>query len=148
MFVVLDADGLFMVGKDPSKIRGYRRAVLTPNVAEFKRLADQVGLQDEDDKKSALAVSRALGGVCILQKGASDVIAIDTTGEAADAAASKVEGSDENAKEEVQVDTEGGYKRCGGQGDVLSGSVGAMLAFGKCYETGAFGYIFTLFPRR
>lgn len=30
-------------------------------------------------------------------------------------------------------------KRCGGQGDILSGSVGALLAWSKCYEDGAFG---------
>ncbi|KAI9451662.1 hypothetical protein BJY52DRAFT_1296469 [Lactarius psammicola] len=30
-------------------------------------------------------------------------------------------------------------KRCGGQGDILSGSVGAFLAWAKCYESGAFG---------
>ena len=41
MFLVLDADGLFMVGSDLGLIRGYRRAVLTPNVVEFKRLSEQ-----------------------------------------------------------------------------------------------------------
>jgi NAD(P)H-hydrate repair Nnr-like enzyme with NAD(P)H-hydrate dehydratase domain len=41
MFLVLDADGLFMVGQDLSLIKGYRRAVLTPNVVEFKRLSEQ-----------------------------------------------------------------------------------------------------------
>lgn len=38
------------------------------------------------------------------------------------------------------MDVPGGLKRCGGQGDILSGNVGALLAWGKCYETGAFGY--------
>ncbi|KAF8951779.1 hypothetical protein BDZ97DRAFT_1883661 [Flammula alnicola] len=32
----------------------------------------------------------------------------------------------EKAKEMVQVDVEGGLRRCGGQGDVLSGSVGVF----------------------
>ena len=41
MFIVLDADGLFMVGQDAGVIRGYRRAVVTPNVVEFKRLSEQ-----------------------------------------------------------------------------------------------------------
>ena len=39
MFIVLDADGLSMAGQ---KLKGYRRAVLTPNVVEFKRLSEQV----------------------------------------------------------------------------------------------------------
>lgn len=42
MFVVLDADALWMVGQDISMIQGYRRAVLTPNVVEFKRLSEKV----------------------------------------------------------------------------------------------------------
>lgn len=40
LYVVLDADGLFLVQNDPSVIEGYERAVLTPNVVEFGRLAE------------------------------------------------------------------------------------------------------------
>lgn len=40
MYVVLDADALWMVQKDPDIVRGYHKAVLTPNVVEFKRLSD------------------------------------------------------------------------------------------------------------
>lgn len=137
MFVVLDADALWMVGKDVSVIKGYRRAVVTPNVVEFKRLSEQVGV-DPKTPASELAglVSRELGGVTVLQKGAKDIISIDTTGDAADLEESN---NKEKAKESVEVDVEGGLKRCGGQGDILSGTVGAMLAWGKCYEDGAFG---------
>jgi ATP-dependent NAD(P)H-hydrate dehydratase len=42
MFLVIDADGLFMVGHQLHLVSGYRRAVLTPNVVEFKRLSEQV----------------------------------------------------------------------------------------------------------
>ena len=42
MYIVLDADALWMVGQDLSIIHGYRRAVLTPNVMEFKRLSESV----------------------------------------------------------------------------------------------------------
>ena len=41
MFLVLDADGIYMVGRQLDLIRGYRRVVLTPNVVEFKRLSEQ-----------------------------------------------------------------------------------------------------------
>ena len=41
MFLVIDADGLYMAGRQLDLIRGYRRAVLTPNVVEFKRLSEQ-----------------------------------------------------------------------------------------------------------
>lgn len=143
MFLVLDADALWMIGKDLSLIRGYRRAVVTPNVVEFKRLIEQVGIDPSTPAtKKAGLVSRALGGVAVLQKGAKDLIAIDTTGEAANLKESKLEGADEKkekAEETIEVDVEGGLKRCGGQGDVLSGCVGTFLAWGKCYEDGVFG---------
>ncbi|KAK0489009.1 Ribokinase-like protein [Armillaria novae-zelandiae] len=122
MFIVLDADALFMVGQDISLIKGYHRAVVTPNVVEFKRLSEQ---------ERAGMVSRELGGVTVLQKGAKDIISVDTTGNKAS--------TTEDSKETVEVDIEGGMKRCGGQGDILSGAVGTMLAWAKCYEDGAFG---------
>jgi ATP-dependent NAD(P)H-hydrate dehydratase len=142
MFVVLDADALWMVNQDISIIKGYRRAVLTPNVMEFKRLSEALSIDPDApaDKKAGL-VSKALGGVTIVQKGAKDIIAVDTTGNAADPKKSKVQGGEKEAiKEQIEIDTKGGYKRCGGQGDVLSGVVGTILAWGKCYEEGAFGY--------
>lgn len=40
MYVVLDADALWMVQKDPETIKGYPKAVLTPNLVEFKRLCE------------------------------------------------------------------------------------------------------------
>ncbi|KAG6336025.1 hypothetical protein ID866_3060 [Astraeus odoratus] len=143
MFLVLDADALWMVGQDLSLVRGYRRAVLTPNVVEFKRLSEQVGVDGSvPPDERAVEVSKWLGGVVILQKGPKDIVAIDTTGEAASLEESKISQGDEEkekVKEVIEVDVEGGLKRCGGQGDVLSGAVGTMLAWGKCYEDGAFG---------
>jgi ATP-dependent NAD(P)H-hydrate dehydratase len=145
LFVVLDADALWMVGRDVGLIRGYRRAVVTPNVAEFARLSEQLGV----DREAGL-VSRALGGVTVLQKGATDVISVDTTGAAASLEASQLGGADpqrEAVEETVEVDVEGGLKRCGGQGDILSGTVGAMLAWAKCYEDGVFGWVPSLLSR-
>ncbi|OAX39613.1 Ribokinase-like protein [Rhizopogon vinicolor AM-OR11-026] len=143
MFVVLDADALWMVQEDLRLIEGYRRAVLTPNVVEFKRLSESAGISpDVPAKERAAELSRRLGGVVVLEKGATDLIASDTTGEAASLEVSGVDGEDgerQRLREVVEVDVEGGLKRCGGQGDVLSGTVGAMLAWGKCYEDGAFG---------
>ncbi|KAF5350267.1 hypothetical protein D9758_007775 [Tetrapyrgos nigripes] len=143
MFLVLDADALFLIGQDIELIKGYRRAVITPNVVEFKRLSEALGVDPKTDAdKRAAEVSRALGGVTVLQKGAKDMISIDTTGPNADLESSKLEGNDsdkEKTRESVEVDVEGGLKRCGGQGDILSGTVGTFLAWGRCYEDGAFG---------
>ncbi|TFK39844.1 H-hydrate dehydratase [Crucibulum laeve] len=143
MYIVLDADALLLVGQDISIIKGYRRAVVTPNIVEFKRLSELVGVDpNTPPSKRAQSVSNKLGGVTVLQKGAKDIISIDTTGDAADLEASQIKGADaqhERAVETIEVDVEGGLKRCGGQGDILSGSVGTFLAWGRCYEDGAFG---------
>lgn len=40
--MVIDADGLWLVQEDPEVVKGYKKAVLTPNVVEFKRLCDAV----------------------------------------------------------------------------------------------------------
>ena len=142
-YIVLDADGLYMIGEDISVIKGYRRAVLTPNVVEFRRLSEQIGIDPNipSDQRAAL-MSKSLGGVTVLQKGAKDIISSDTTGDEADLRKSRIESTDvelENFQETVEVDIEGGLKRCGGQGDVLSGCVGTFMAWGRCYEDGAFG---------
>lgn len=42
MYLVLDADALWMIGTDVEVIKGYNKAVVTPNVAEFKRLSEQL----------------------------------------------------------------------------------------------------------
>ena len=142
-YLVIDADGLFLVGRDPSIIKGYRRAVLTPNVVEFKRLGEQIGVNPTAPAhERAGLISKLLGGVTVLEKGRNDLIAVDTTGDAADLKASQLDEPDEENEstvETVEVDVEGGFKRCGGQGDVLSGAVGTFLAWGRCYEDGAFG---------
>ena len=145
IFIVLDADALYLIANEPSLIHGYRRAVLTPNITEFKRLSDKLGVDPDTTENRAQSVSRRLGGVTVLQKGPKDIIATDSTGEEADLEKSRLKGADkefEKAKEVVQVDIPGGLKRCGGQGDILSGAVGTFMAWGKCYENGAFGYAF------
>jgi ATP-dependent NAD(P)H-hydrate dehydratase len=141
MNLVLDADSLLIVGSEPETIRGYRRVILTPNVVEFKRLGEAVQIDPNAKAEDrASLISRALGGVLVVQKGSKDILAIDATGEAADAAASKVsDDARERVKEQIEIDTEGSPRRCGGQGDILGGTMGAILAWGKCYEDGAFG---------
>ncbi|KIY49989.1 Ribokinase-like protein [Fistulina hepatica ATCC 64428] len=131
MYVVVDADGLYMIGQDPDSLRGYPKAVVTPNVVEFGRLLKDVGGDpDTPSNDKAALLSRLLGGVTVLEKGAHDIVAVDNT---------KVKGVRDGQREQIEVDITGGMKRCGGQGDILSGAVGTFLAWGKCYEDGAFG---------
>jgi ATP-dependent NAD(P)H-hydrate dehydratase len=122
MPIVIDADALQLVQNDPSLVRGYSLAVLTPNVVEFGRLTARLGVDEhvhatqgragEPTKVEELA--RALEGVTIVQKGAKDYIS--------------------NGSMTLTVDLPGGRKRSGGQGDTLTGCVATFLGWRKAYQ--------------
>lgn len=128
MPLVVDADGLFLVQNRPEVVQGYASAVLTPNVMEFKRLCDKMGVDPEKVEggrdKVCAELARRLGGVTIVQKGRQDVIS--------------------NGKDTMIVNIEGGLKRCGGQGDVLTGCLGTLLAWKKLYSEGVWKYLLHL----
>ncbi|CAH0028646.1 unnamed protein product [Clonostachys rhizophaga] len=114
--LVLDADALLVVQKDPGLVSGYTQAILTPNVVEFKRLCDALGVNvtgQEGETAKVEALAKALQGVTIIEKGASDFIS--------------------DGKNTIKNDMEGGKKRSGGQGDTLTGSVATFLAWRKAY---------------
>ena len=50
MHMVLDADALYIVTHDLDLVKGYPNAILTPNKAEFGRLAKQLNVDLEDGK--------------------------------------------------------------------------------------------------
>ncbi|KAF4835834.1 ATP-dependent (S)-NAD(P)H-hydrate dehydratase [Colletotrichum tropicale] len=126
--LVLDADALQLVQKDPGLVKGYALAVLTPNVVEFSRLCKALGIDEgkakegaeggKDEKETAKveALARALEGVTVVQKGAKDFIT--------------------NGEDTFIVDLEGGLKRSGGQGDTLTGSIATFLGWRKAYLDG------------
>ncbi|KAG9093853.1 hypothetical protein FRC06_011354 [Ceratobasidium sp. 370] len=117
MYVVIDADGLYLVQNEPDVVKGNARAVLTPNVVEFKRLCDSLKIDMKGEPSSfAPALSKALGGVTIIQKGPTDLIV--------------------SGNQVEEINEPGGLKRCGGQGDILSGMAGTFLAWGKSYVEG------------
>ncbi|CAN7994798.1 unnamed protein product [Ixodes hexagonus] len=100
--VVVDADGLFYVTQNPDLVRGYTRAILTPNTVELDRLCRAVlGGPPREDAVSELA--RALGHVTVLAKGSEDVIS--------------------DGHRLLRCAEQGSPRRCGGQGDLLSGSL-------------------------
>lgn len=116
--IVLDADGLFLINSEPELITGYKECILTPNVVEFARIAKSLGVDiDEGDRtKMCEKLSKALGGVCIIQKGKEDYIS--------------------NGDGTTVCDFKGGLKRAGGQGDTLTGSLGTFLAWRQIYHEG------------
>ncbi|KAJ1954710.1 hypothetical protein EC988_002284 [Linderina pennispora] len=118
--VVLDADSLAIVADSPEIIHGYKNAILTPNAPEFNRLAKALGVDPKDGDAPEIAaqlVANALGGVTVVRKGKSDIIS--------------------NGDRLFICDEVGGLRRCGGQGDILSGAIATFLAWGERYKANA-----------
>lgn len=107
--LVIDADGLYLITEDPYIITGYEKAILTPNVVEFDRLYEKV--VGEKPMKSEPVVNvktlcEKMGNVTIVQKGENDIIS--------------------DGKKVLVCCNEGSPRRCGGQGDLLSGTMGTF----------------------
>lgn len=94
--------------------------ILTPNVAEFERLVEAVLRAEETSQEiqaalgerdnlagRARALSQALGGVTILCKGAHDILT--------------------DGHDVYELLETGSPRRCGGQGDLLAGSLAVSL---------------------
>ncbi|XP_033868513.1 ATP-dependent (S)-NAD(P)H-hydrate dehydratase-like isoform X3 [Acipenser ruthenus] len=107
--VVVDADGLWLIAQQPSIIQGYQRAILTPNYMEFSRLYEAVcrdSVDSSDNQRNVVRLSQAMGNVTIVQKGEKDIIS--------------------DGDKVIVCSHEGSSRRCGGQGDLLSGSLGVL----------------------
>ena len=138
--VVLDGDGINIAVSHPDVIRGNHKLILTPNAAEFRRLweaylphsekppmslpVDQQLVTFMTDNKAmqggflpvdhpfaahTAQLARAIGGVTVVRKGAIDVA---SDGDSA-----------------VYCCRQGAPRRCGGQGDVLTGAIGTVWAW-------------------
>lgn len=100
--LIIDADGLFLITENPELIKDFSSPViLTPNKIEFERLSNKL------KGESGFA---ALGrNVTILRKGESDEL------------------FSSNSELKWKYNTGGSGRRCGGQGDLLSGSIATFL---------------------
>ncbi|KAJ9114683.1 hypothetical protein QFC22_005559 [Naganishia vaughanmartiniae] len=137
--VVVDADGLFLVANDPSVILnwpGVPRVVLTPNVMEFKRLCEKMQIDPNADPDTLCPLlSRALENTTILQKGAIDIV---SNGFPIPPALLPKDFQTDGKVDILKNEIKGGLKRCGGQGDILSGSVGVLLAWAGEWVKGVY----------
>uniref|UniRef100_A0A671W4G7 ATP-dependent (S)-NAD(P)H-hydrate dehydratase n=1 Tax=Sparus aurata TaxID=8175 RepID=A0A671W4G7_SPAAU len=107
--IVIDADGLWLVTQQPAVIQGYQKGILTPNFMEFTRLYESLHhepMDSSDHQRNVMQLSVAMGNLTLVLKGEQDLI---TDG-------SKV----------ISCSVEGSGRRCGGQGDLLSGSLGVL----------------------
>ncbi|EDW46583.1 ATP-dependent (S)-NAD(P)H-hydrate dehydratase isoform X1 [Drosophila sechellia] len=103
--VVIDADGLFLLNDNLSLICGQPNVILTPNVMEFQRLFG------EDDQAARQKMSLLGAGVTVLEKGANDRIYLP------------------HCNEVHSMPIGGSGRRCGGQGDLLSGSLATFFSW-------------------
>eukprot|EP00064_Thunnus_orientalis_P001644 superscaffoldBa00000112_g1647 len=125
--IVIDADGLWLVTQQPSVIQGYQKGILTPNFMEFTRLYEALHhepMDSSDQQRSVMQLSVAMGNLTVVLKGEQDLI---TDG-------SKV----------ISCSIEGSGRRCGGQGDLLSGSLGVLAHW--AYAASAAGLIRSMNP--
>ncbi|KAK3099405.1 hypothetical protein FSP39_003890 [Pinctada imbricata] len=102
-------DGLHLVTEFPDVVRGYKKAILTPNVVEFSRLYNKLFNEQPDRSEPIVCltkVCRELGNVTIVQKGEVDIIS--------------------DGENVLVCSNEGSPRRCGGQGDLLSGTMGTF----------------------
>lgn len=113
--LVIDADGLWHLATNPGMLKGYTRAVITPNAMEFSRLVKsvlgrEVAPSPYPEPHLVQEVAKALGHLTLLHKGAPDLIT--------------------NGRPGVGVEecgSGGCPRRCGGQGDLLAGSLATFL---------------------
>lgn len=110
--LIIDADGLALIGQRPELIKEYPGLIITPNAMEFSRLAK--ALLEKSIQPAPVAkvsdvkhLADVMGkSVVVLHKGAKDVI---------------VDGH--KGTETISCGTSGSPRRCGGQGDLLTGAL-------------------------
>lgn len=114
--VLVDADGLTLLAKDPSPVRRRRApTLLTPHAGEFARLT---GTRPEPDRVAAVRTLAADWNVHVLLKGRATLIA-------------RPDGH-------VFVNDAGGsWASTAGAGDVLSGLIGALMSAGMAVDLAA-----------
>lgn len=102
LFMVFDADALYMLSQPEyrSLLRGYEKAVLTPNIVEYNRLFPSNNIGTDPDFDRAI----------IVRKGKQDDISI----------------GDQILHSCAEA---GGLKRSGGIGDILAGTIATLIAW-------------------
>ncbi|KAK7467864.1 hypothetical protein BaRGS_00036901 [Batillaria attramentaria] len=103
--LVVDADGLFVITESPDLVMNYPTTLLTPNAVEFQRLFEKmVGERPSqvDESQNVKLLAQCFGNLTVLRKGMEDIVSDGFT--------------------VIMCSTDGSPRRCGGQGDLLSGS--------------------------
>lgn len=112
--LVIDADGLHIVTENFNLIQNYNGPViLTPNAVEYNRLSAKFSNPD------SLQIAASLN-IILLQKGLKDIITNGICNRQL-----KLESKDVT----IACDINGSNRRCGGQGDILSGCIATFVSW-------------------
>lgn len=116
--IVLDGPVLRLLAKEPDLVKGYAKAILTPNLSELGDLAAGLGMQLEGPigpqwQNAVPAMAKALQGPVILSKGHKDVAS--------------------DGEMTLVCDCSASPRRAGGQGDVMAGVVAAYACWSECH---------------
>lgn len=118
--MILDADALYLVSLNPNIISHYKKALLTPNLIEFERIANKLGLPSilkEQQFDKILDITKQCSkklGVTIVRKNDIELI---------------VDGD-----VHILNNTKGSNRRVGGQGDTLTGSLATFVNWSYHYQ--------------
>lgn len=114
--MVIDADGLNLISK--RQIKTDERHILTPHPGEFERLA---GKMEEQSREEAAETFSSGSGSVLLLKGARTIVA--------------------KSDQSLRINSTGNPGMAnGGQGDLLSGVIGALLAQGmEAFDAASLG---------
>ncbi|KAG7663903.1 uncharacterized protein J8A68_002591 [[Candida] subhashii] len=119
--IILDADSLYLISIHPEVIQNYTKAIITPNVVEFDRIAKELGMEpsiNESNLDTLISrtqeMSKNLGNIIVIRKGKSEIIA--------------------NSERYLVNDFPGSSKRVGGQGDSLTGAIATFVNWSNNYN--------------
>uniref|UniRef100_A0A1B6C4T5 ATP-dependent (S)-NAD(P)H-hydrate dehydratase n=1 Tax=Clastoptera arizonana TaxID=38151 RepID=A0A1B6C4T5_9HEMI len=116
--LVFDADGVVFVSRNLSIVKNYSEQIyLTPNINEFRILCKAVFDESAIENNSTMVLGEMLSSdlgehVTVLLKGQTDLIF-------------------NSGKLVFQNETIGSSRRCGGQGDILSGCLATFVFWAK-----------------
>nr|CCA21974.1 conserved hypothetical protein [Albugo laibachii Nc14] len=119
MPLILDGDALYFVSNEPDLIRDYTHLILTPNAMEYARLCAALHLIEDADPKKASEIdpatlSERIGNPIVVRKATADSISDGVTN--------------------LVIEEHSSPRRCGGQGDIMSGCIATFTAWAKHLE--------------
>ncbi|KAG2428236.1 hypothetical protein HYH02_014418 [Chlamydomonas schloesseri] len=130
--LVIDGSALtHIIAQRPEYAAGYANCVLTPNVAELGRIGAAVGVplpgrMSDAWQAHAPSIAQAFGGPVIVAKGPTDLICVPSPSTSSSSSSGEQQ---QELRPLLECKDQGALRRCGGQGDVLAGTIAAFLCW-------------------